>query len=55
MWLMKGPFSEAIEDTDTVIWKKSDDGKFSLSILAVRFRLYYFNLISKYITGRHAN
>ncbi|TDL14363.1 hypothetical protein BD410DRAFT_833097 [Rickenella mellea] len=34
MWLMKGPFSEALEDTETLIWKKSDDGKFSLAILA---------------------
>ncbi|TDL13562.1 hypothetical protein BD410DRAFT_846825 [Rickenella mellea] len=34
MWLMKGPIAEALEDTDTLIWQKSDDGKFSLSILA---------------------
>lgn len=37
MWDLKGQFSQAIGDDSPLSWDMSSDGKFMLSLLAVRF------------------
>lgn len=41
MWAVRGRYSQAVKDDDPIVWDKTRDGKYTLSLLAVSDYTYF--------------